>query len=456
MSRTLAALCGLATIGALLSTPRWEVPSPGGTALPAASGKCHQLGYYTVYQGVYQYTLDDYVSGDGNAIIPHYTNEDYRFDNYGYEAIKVCSGTYTDTVIETASATGTVTYQAGSEHFPAPYDSYVYMLMPGTAHQLVSLKTGKYTQKISAASNPVLAVKWAMPPVPGLSSDLTMVEENYCYGPCTLGDQGLGAYPHMCMLGTRVVGGVLKSICPASPRSAALLYGPGREDVNGVDVPLSPSFQRAFEATKHIHFDRLPVYLPVSAFVSKSGHSTSNGLSDSWAFSAKVNAGVYFTQVYTAKPKNANKIGKLLLKDGLRIMTGDPNAPDVSSTVEDTPLDEGDPDEVLLPGMPEGGYVELDVVGTPSTGAHLQRLAADDGHRVPTAGQQEVLDTGSANAAASTPYDLTANPTAQGAALLGGDHGPVPVTATLTFTPKGGAAISESVSYIIPVSAAKK
>jgi hypothetical protein len=127
-----------------------------------------------------------------------------------------------------------------------------------------------------------------------------------------------------------------------------------------------------------------------------------------------------------------NKVGKLLIPDGLTIMNASDTANGSATTVE-------------LPD-PGAGLFTGDVYGqiVPSHGIRRLRAAAD------SAGP--LIATVSSKPNGKSPFLLvTVNPTAAAAQLLNPTHGPLQLTATVSFRPAGSkTTITRTATQTVP------
>jgi hypothetical protein len=176
----------------------------------------------------------------------------------------------------------------------------------------------------------------------------------------------------------------------------------------------------AFVGTAEARYKDLPAMHKIQAVQKNSGMEQGpNGYSVD-AARIDVDGTVSFA-VLAHNPYNPNKIGTLFLDEAINIMTdgvGGPYSPSAS----------GDPDPILIPGLPAGG-INVNVTGT---------INAPGVASASTASRGPVLFTASAvEHHAEQPLVVKFKPTAAGHAALAGGHPVTHVQLHFRFHPAG-------------------
>jgi hypothetical protein len=184
---------------------------------------------------------------------------------------------------------------------------------------------------------------------------------------------------------------------------------------SGIAPAITADFDDAFSGTGDVRYKAMPYSRPIHVELQRGGDA---GLGATEAVKVTIDGSVRFTRV--GDPKNVNKVATLL-KGELEAIFG--RLGDDAS-----PLSDGEPDVILIPGLPSGN-VTLDVTGTvKGSSSHLLATAA--------AGAP-LLASGKGRATDGVPFELGVTPTAAGKALLGAAHPALQATLTIRFDPSG-------------------
>ncbi|HVW18728.1 MAG TPA: hypothetical protein VHB30_10820 [Solirubrobacteraceae bacterium] len=424
----------LAAAGALLALVALALLGGGRSEAAVKNATDVPFMYVTDYSGAYTFeyhskTNDGVTVDDGTG---------YEWDDEVTDVVTPAkNGTFHEIEQITTSITGARRIKAPQQVPPPP--SCVYYLKPQV--RTVFQREGSYDEAVPLKKNPKATVTWSVPE-PGLKEPegvvsgafgLTEASPPVIAGECPGGKFSFGYALDGC------------AVCNFSFPLAQKLGQP------------SATFRKLWSGSQVVSLKSIYKKDFVKKFHEKWTKSATSpgGSGTSESATLNVNSQVTFSRVVISAGdahKGGNKVGTLLEKEGIQVMSGITRFPYTTVTTKSgitgygPGYETGSPETIVVPGIPEPGTVTAEISGTVVSGgkqravraAHAAAAAVDLG-----GGSVKTDPTGGMIA-------LKLTPSAAGAKLLKASHGSIHVKVTMTFKPSSGASSSEAVTGTIP------
>jgi hypothetical protein len=397
------------------------------------------FAYETTYSGSYSYGYTTSCPGSIECLAG--TGYDFA-EGYTWLADKIDTfttgrgGTYTERLKYTLYATGNVHEVVQNGSIANTTANCTISSTPNVAW--VEQHGGSYSALVHASDDPLVFVSWQ---VPYLASDQV---DGFASGPGLTRQCAAGESP------------------PPAPGQPIILYTSKFADAEANHTALgcygqwltpTDMFYELWGSDRKVRFSTLPFSTSFGFHNAFSGSDPAglkascrgnvlfasrvlSGLVSSLPNGVRVPVTVGNGQTETSMPSSTpspNKVGGLLLSDGLGLVAGPPSS-EIGSG-QDTTL--------LFPGMPGSGSVSLEVTGQVARGSAADAAAAN------------VLFVGHARAAALTPYSVALAPTAAGRALAK-PHGSLQLSARISFQPAGTVGHGKHAHKLQPIVASQR
>jgi hypothetical protein len=391
----------------------------------AAAAQAHiasaaTFAYETTYSGSYSFGYatscpgsPECLAGSGYDLAEGYTWLADKIDTFTTGR----DGTYIERLKYTLDATGNVNEVVRNGSNATTTANCTISSTPKAAW--VQQHGGSYTSLLHASDDPLVFVSWQ---VPYLASDQA---EGFSSGPGLTRQCAAGEAP------------------PPASGQPIILYTSTFADAEANHTAqgcygqwLTPTdmFYELWGSDRRVRFSTLPFSTSFSFRNAVSGSDPAgrkascrgnvlfatrvvSGLVSAVPNGVRVPVTVGDGQTETSTPSSTpppNKVGGLLLSDGLDLVAGPPSSQ----------IGSGQGTTLLFPGMPGSGSATLEVTGQVVSGPTADAAAV------------HVLFIGHARAAALTPYSVTLAPTAAGRALAQ-PHAALKLTARISFQPTG-------------------
>jgi hypothetical protein len=357
-------------------------PATLALAAPNTHAAAQSVTYETVYSGFYSF------SSDGSSSAYGTTDKRQSFATYGFntvtdDEIEKKGPRITEYTSSRVSSSGTYHFQDVSNNTTPTYQDCTFG------------GKGKQTSKPYTSlappqkTNPLLTYAWELPDATGNGLSWTC---------------GSGIF------------------LPVTPTDA---YLSGTPTLNINDQ----AFDEAFNGSGSTHYNDLPVSRPVDATIKATdpivdpAGDTIGSISSHVTVDAKVRYLLFGSlKKKSSKQTKVTKMTKLLLQSALETLGISAGGP--------SPIANGDPSDVLVPG-PAPGQVSLSV-----TGAIISDNDIETQSRLPRAATA-TLFSGSGRITSALGTVIALRPSTAAHAALSTPHPSIPITMRATFTPDG-------------------